>query len=217
MSIYEILLRRPQAPVSNNVPDFTRLEELYQCLQTVKKYFDHFMVLSNQALRSISMMVPVQLSQGLVILYHLTVLDDPIWDRSAVRKTLDILDLMERIAVKFERVPVDLDVVNDMPDGFMFTRAAKITRSLKICWAKEINEILKNDTSSSRSGSGSGSGSYETAPSSIESVNLDGMNLDDVDNILNNSWFSDYLAPYDYPGSGLPPPGNYPYEPGNQF
>lgn len=65
-------------------------------------------------------------------LYRLTVLDDPAWDRRAVREQIDILALCDRLIRSYEEAAEKRRVVGGTSvEEDQFTRGARVLRSMK--------------------------------------------------------------------------------------
>jgi len=82
------------------------------------------------------------LAHNLVSLYALSVLDEPAWDRGAVRRTADVLAIMDRLienmldASQSAGLAADCDVL---------PKAAKIMQALREKWGGEMDSTGRRD------------------------------------------------------------------------
>jgi len=84
------------------MPGFERLECLWRSVSAIKSWLDVFFTLSPSACVGFSFLFWAQLSRCLVILYRLSTYADPAWDLQAVRNTVDLLLVLDRMADKLE-------------------------------------------------------------------------------------------------------------------
>lgn len=73
-----------------------RLDYLYACLMASKRYFDCFFTIIPTDYAAFSGLDLIEGARCLYILFRLTVLERPGWDREAVRNTVDILQVTDR-------------------------------------------------------------------------------------------------------------------------
>ncbi|KUJ08916.1 uncharacterized protein LY89DRAFT_329411 [Mollisia scopiformis] len=105
LSIYTTAIRK--APFTVDSAGFQRLEHLYTSLNTVKAALDNFFAIPLSCYLRLSFPFFAQLSQSLVGLYRLSTLDDPAWDLTFVRSTVDLLDVLDRIISNLEQANID--------------------------------------------------------------------------------------------------------------
>ncbi len=96
------LLGTPQSGHST-APSFERLECLWRSLHAVKAYMDVFDRLPPSACQGFSFVSWAQMGRCFVVLYRLSTLADPAWDRAAVRATIDLGAVLGRVAAKLEQ------------------------------------------------------------------------------------------------------------------
>lgn len=107
---------------------FERLDSLWRSVNAIKSWFEAFFSLSSPACRSLSFLFWAQLARCLVTLIRLSVLEDPSWDRFAVRNTVDLGFVLDSMAQKLSCTEGDLQVEDDL--FAQFPRMACILRAM---------------------------------------------------------------------------------------
>ncbi|KAL3431032.1 hypothetical protein BDV09DRAFT_199084 [Aspergillus tetrazonus] len=107
LSIYETIhaaspeSHPPQRPSLSAGP-FTagldRLECHWRSVDAIKSWLDVFLSLSPAAYVGFSFPFWAQMVRCIMVLYRLSIYADPLWDRSAVRRGVDLLRVLEHIA-----------------------------------------------------------------------------------------------------------------------
>lgn len=93
---------------------FDRLDSLWRSVNAIKSWFDVFFTLSSPACRSLPFPFWAQLARCLVTLIRLSVLEDPSWDRAAVRNMVDLRLVLDGMARKLSCTEGDLQVEDDL-------------------------------------------------------------------------------------------------------
>ncbi|PWY73034.1 hypothetical protein BO70DRAFT_381779 [Aspergillus heteromorphus CBS 117.55] len=83
-------------------PGIQRIDCLYTCLNTVKLAFTNFFTIPLVEYPGISFPFFTQLARYLIVLFKLSTLSDPAWDRTLVRSTVDVLEVMDRLIGNIE-------------------------------------------------------------------------------------------------------------------
>ena len=126
LSINEMALSRAALTFDN--PGFQRLENLCACLAAAKSWMDIFLKFPPLEYARLSFTFWVQLMRCVVVLYKLSTLDDPAWDRQLVRDTIDLITVMEQITSNMEWFSGHIG--EDSDDG-MIARAARFLRCIQ--------------------------------------------------------------------------------------
>ncbi|KAI8244231.1 Efflux pump mlcE [Colletotrichum sp. SAR 10_96] len=139
LSIQEIALSsKTNACVPANLPDVARLDILYACLHAVKAWFEHFFTLPPAAYYAIPFTFFAQLSQCVIALYRLTIFEDPVWDRTSVRNTIDLIATLDEVGDRFMRVCSEAGLNIDVEEGNAFAKAVKTIRGLRGNWESTL-------------------------------------------------------------------------------
>ncbi|KAI2464462.1 putative C6 transcription factor [Annulohypoxylon bovei var. microspora] len=85
------------------ISGFQRVECLWRSLNAIKAWLDIFFALPPSAFKGLSFPLWAQLARCIVILYRLSTLENPAWDRKVIRDTVDLIQVLERIAERLEQ------------------------------------------------------------------------------------------------------------------
>ncbi|TDZ38782.1 Transcriptional regulator WAR1 [Colletotrichum spinosum] len=202
LAIQEIALSsKTGACVPSNLPDVARLDILYACLHAVKSWFEHFFTLPPAAYYAIPFLVFAQLSHCTIALYRLSILDDPVWDRQSVRSTIDLIATMEEVANRFTRVIIEAGLSIDIEEGNAFAKAVKTMRGLKSTWESALGPFNPAATTTAVTTTTTTTGppvlNVMGPPPAPGGVELE-MAQFGVDYMIENRWFTDIFAPFDF-------------------
>ncbi|KAH8199422.1 hypothetical protein TruAng_006417 [Truncatella angustata] len=109
-------------------------------------------------------------------LYRLSVLDEPDWDRAAVRREVDVIAVLNSLADKMSKVAAAAGLKGDatMPCGDMFSKGSNTLRATASIWGSSLPPI--EDATSSAADAGPGqfgdAGIAETAEISADTMAL---------------------------------------------
>lgn len=114
----------------------------------------------------------------LATLYRLSTLDDPAWDKDGVRKTADLLLILDQVINNMEQVATLAGLDNtDSSDGDVFSRTAKRFGSIRLQWEAKLRpeDLLVSTISDPPNAD-------EMSPSEALALNFQ-----------DNDWMMDYL------------------------
>ncbi|KAI0977103.1 hypothetical protein F4678DRAFT_2631 [Xylaria arbuscula] len=92
-------------PFHARCTEISRVEASYVTLQTSKAFLEHFLTFEVRDFVGFSFPVLLNFFRAAHILYRLRILDDPVWDRSAVTNSVDIFAAMDLAASRFSQLP----------------------------------------------------------------------------------------------------------------
>ncbi|KAB5566099.1 hypothetical protein GE09DRAFT_1218375 [Coniochaeta sp. 2T2.1] len=137
-----------RTPYNPKKPDLRRYEILSRTADAVRNWFAEWWSLSDQYFTALSFSMWCQLAHNLMSLYKITTLDEPGWDRSAVRRDIDLLDICERIggdmntaaALRAQKQP---DLIASPPgtvptDTDIFSACSRMMLTMKNVWSAEL-------------------------------------------------------------------------------
>jgi hypothetical protein len=136
-SINDLPLHR-QASLAdgNSWLDFRKAEHLHACLNACRQHLDNWSRFTIDELYCMSMPVHWYFARCTQILYRLSLMNDPSWDKKTVRNAIDLLGVMEATAQRFlataETKRLDVDSVS------WFTKAASALRHAVSIWGKAL-------------------------------------------------------------------------------
>lgn len=118
-----------------NIP---RLEMLHQCLEAVKSNIANFFSFSPERYPGMPFALMVHFSHANQVLYRLSILDEPDWDRNAVRQTADIITVLNEAANKMSLVNAAAGIVEDGAHPYIFTKGAAVLRNTITIWEASL-------------------------------------------------------------------------------
>jgi hypothetical protein len=120
---------------STNNPDLYRHQALDAVLNTIQMWFDLFFAIPTAQYIGMTFDFWAQMAHCLISLFHLTVREDPAWDRKSVRSKLDIFSISDQLMRGFDEA-ANLHQVGVSRD---FIKLRDICQSLRDGWLAEIN------------------------------------------------------------------------------
>ena len=128
-----------QVPIMSEHSQFQRLKYLYACVECIKSWFENFFTIQPTAYVGFPFLIFSQLVHSLVALYKISILDDPAWDKSGLRKTADLLSILDHVISNMEQVQplAGLDN-NGVTEEDAFFRTAKVFRSIRPAWETKL-------------------------------------------------------------------------------
>ncbi|KAK9310998.1 Zn(II)2Cys6 transcription factor [Lipomyces starkeyi] len=135
-------------PSPFNTPNFQRIERLQACLSSIRSWFDTLFKLSLSEYFAFSFLTFSQLFHTTILLFRISTLDDPSWDKAAARKVIDPLFVIDQVADSMAKVAETLGLENDLVERNMFTIYSEVMRSMKKGWEGKLAESSKPEGSS---------------------------------------------------------------------
>lgn len=148
--IHEAGLAKPKSPASGTIPDLQRYEAMEGCLSAVKDWFDRHFSIPSYVYVGLTFGYWCHMAHCMLALYRISVLDDPAWDRRAVRNKIDLLAVCDRLKTGFEQVATQRLLDGGLTveeDGF--SKFNKMLRTIKSNWAAELAAIDRSAAPSS--------------------------------------------------------------------
>lgn len=124
----EPLLATPGNSSSTNMTGFERLECLWRSVNAIKSWLDIFFTLPPITLSGLSFLLRAQLARCLVVLYRLSTLEDPSWDRQAVRSTVDLILVLDRVADKLDIASRE---IGEQSSDEIFAQFSRVMRTFR--------------------------------------------------------------------------------------
>ncbi|GAD91479.1 glucose-methanol-choline (gmc) oxidoreductase [Paecilomyces variotii No. 5] len=147
LTIQEVSLSR--APIMSNITGFQRLESLYSCLSSAKAFMDIFRNTTPAELVGMPFSTFSQFGNCLIVLYKLSTLEDPAWDKSMVRNTADVLLIIDEVLQTMGHITEF--VAGPGQEDRTFLKGAMLMRSLRQKWAENMSPASGDgDTSLNR-------------------------------------------------------------------
>ncbi|KAI1379514.1 hypothetical protein F4677DRAFT_334964 [Hypoxylon crocopeplum] len=145
--INEAAMSKPTTPW--NEPDLRRFEIYQGCLVSIKAFLDTFFATPIALLGSMPFTSFPQLVRVVRCLHRITTIQDPAWDRAAVRRSVDLIPTCDRIIGMFEYLKAASALVS--PDGGEDESqnwGLGVFRKMRAAWHNEMaNMDAANNTS----------------------------------------------------------------------
>jgi hypothetical protein len=140
--VKEALLKRPKVSDQTGLSDLQRLEDLDSILRAVERWIEVFfdVPLINWIGTTYAMFA--QFSHCIVLLFKLTSLDEPDWDGTDVKKRADLMEILDRMASRFDSIPSFLGLVDaeDPEETGIFFKSSGLIRALKATFSIELSQ-----------------------------------------------------------------------------
>ncbi|KAI2466262.1 hypothetical protein F4781DRAFT_406531 [Annulohypoxylon bovei var. microspora] len=132
-----------------NEPDMRRFDVYQSCLISIKAYLDAFFSTPVALLESMPFTSHPQVVRVMKCLHRITTIQDPAWDRAAVRRSIDLISTCDKIIATLEYLRVSSTFAS--PDGSedeTHNRGLVIFRKLKEAWQNELEYMDAASTAS---------------------------------------------------------------------
>ncbi|KAI1126003.1 hypothetical protein F5Y10DRAFT_279115 [Nemania abortiva] len=138
--LYESAMTNPTE--QRNEPDFQRFAVYQGCLNSVKAWLDSFFSMPTHLHASMPFTSFRQLTYTLCSLHNLSVLNDPAWDRAAVRKFLDLLPTCDRVISIFQYLKGSSAVKSpDWSGDESYSLAIRVLEKMRLTWQSEMATV----------------------------------------------------------------------------
>ncbi|KAI5462859.1 hypothetical protein BGZ63DRAFT_379866 [Mariannaea sp. PMI_226] len=163
--------------------EFGRTECVFACLHAIEQGFDNWFCFNIEELFGMSMAVMLHFGINTHFLYRLSIIEDPAWDRAAVRKALDLIQILERGAERVGSVPQAVGLQTN--GGDFFTSSAATLRNAIPMWRR----AFANTDATSAGGDFMAQGSVQLGGGGVLPNSFETM-----DDIFDDIWLPDILT-----------------------
>jgi len=138
--VKEALLKRPKVRDQTGLSDLQRLEGLDSILIAIERWIEIFFDVPLIDWIGTTYGILAQFSHCVIVLFKLTSLDEPDWDRTDVMKRANLLDILERLAQRLDSIPPLLGLVDsdDPAETGIFFKSSRLIRVLKATFSAEL-------------------------------------------------------------------------------
>ncbi|KAI1460285.1 hypothetical protein F4805DRAFT_388847 [Annulohypoxylon moriforme] len=138
--ISESAISNPSTPW--NEPDRRRFQVYQSCLTAIKAYFDAFFSTPVSLLESMPFTSYPQVVRVLKGLHKITTIQDPAWDRAAVRNSIDLVSTCDKIIATLEYLKASATLASrDGSEDESHNWGLFVFRKLKESWQNELEFI----------------------------------------------------------------------------
>ncbi|GAT28139.1 hypothetical protein RIB2604_02502140 [Aspergillus luchuensis] len=181
LSLYESAL--PNGAISSTVNVmYEHLDYLYGCLDATKSWFDVFLSIPPGEYIGFPFAVFAQMVQNLATLFQLSTLESPLWDTGNVRRTADILKILDTIVSHMSLVST-INGVDGGPEADIFSTIAQTYHAVHVGWETRLNTDPI------------GSSLVDPVPPILDQtlLNIQPISSDDLPLMGDNDWLTDML------------------------
>ncbi|KAJ5504828.1 hypothetical protein N7463_007702 [Penicillium fimorum] len=136
--INELPLYPLEMPQQMGCFDFGRTECFFACLQAIKHCIENFVTFAPEVVHSHTMTIHLHFGRCTHILYRLSLMEDPSWNRGDIPHIIDVLTSIDQCASLYASVPTAVGMDTDGSD--MYTQVAEVLRATKALWRKKFEE-----------------------------------------------------------------------------
>jgi hypothetical protein len=127
----------PSSMISPPTFDFQRIEYLTACMYATKSALD---TIAATPMLYMSMLSILGLSHAAQVLYRLSILDYPGWDRALCRATVDVLWYFEEYACNMERADAHLKQEMGEKSSTLYSEAGPAWRGTALIWREGLEK-----------------------------------------------------------------------------
>ncbi|KAK6075904.1 heterokaryon incompatibility protein [Seiridium cupressi] len=138
--IYESATFQPPSESPFKSLDYKRREYLHACLEAAKNFLDLFLTIEPEEYPGLPFWIMIEYAHSSQVVYRLSLLDDPGWDRSMVRQTADIIYYLEKVALNMDQAHDVGDYSINGTDS-LFTKAAASLRMTIPTWTANLEQV----------------------------------------------------------------------------
>ncbi|KIH87554.1 hypothetical protein SPBR_04655 [Sporothrix brasiliensis 5110] len=128
------------ASVLPSTVNVARVAALERCVESVAAFWSFFRQITSGSYAALPFAFFAHFTHCVVLLYGLSVMDEPNWDRAAVRDRLHVLDMLDGFIAKLRDAPRvgPSSTVTGMESYDVFNRAATMLTSVRELWASDM-------------------------------------------------------------------------------
>lgn len=121
------------------MPEMQPYEAMEACLSAIKAWFDRHFSIPSYVYVGMTFSYWWNMAHCLLILARLSILDDPAWDRRAVRNRIDVLAVLDRLKAGFEEVSTQrrMDTGPTVEED-SFPKFVKMVSTMRTNWGGEL-------------------------------------------------------------------------------
>ncbi|KAI1251471.1 hypothetical protein MGN70_006039 [Eutypa lata] len=184
LTIQESMLRRPRAQDrASGLSSIQRIRDLDTVLACVERWQAVSIEMAPGDWIGISVDGFTQFTHCLVVLFKLTMLEEPGWDVDEVRKRADVFGILDHTCEVVHRVPAAVGMVDaDGPRNGLFFKVTYFLRAIKALFLSELPPTIQVDSSR-------GNSSDPADPMADVAISDDF-----ILNLADEPWFSDIMG-----------------------
>ncbi|KAI1371345.1 hypothetical protein F4677DRAFT_435824 [Hypoxylon crocopeplum] len=135
---------KPSTTNGNVHVDLGKLEAYYASLQASKACLENYLSFPISSYLCLSFPLTLHFGRAAQTLYRLMVVDDPEWDRTIVKNSIDLMGAMEQTANNYTQVPhvCGVETSDDLEGMDYYTKAANALRATIPMWSATMEQVV---------------------------------------------------------------------------
>ncbi|RFU74732.1 znii2cys6 transcription factor [Trichoderma arundinaceum] len=124
------------------IPDTPRIDAMYASLLAARAWYETLFSVPLTDFVGMPFPIYVELSQIHALLYRLTTVEDPVWDKEIVRNTADLGTYLERTVDLFTKAEALYPLRGGPEDVSIFGKCTKVLRNVRTTWEPALTQHL---------------------------------------------------------------------------
>lgn len=124
------------------MPEAARIDGMYATTKAVRAWYDLFFAMPALDVPGMPFSFFIHFTQTHVVLYKLTVSDDPAWDKSYLRSTADPTSLFDRSIERFQQISAIYPMKTSQDAQTIFAKGASMINHIKSTWEPALSQHL---------------------------------------------------------------------------
>ncbi|KAL7947445.1 hypothetical protein V8C42DRAFT_286271 [Trichoderma barbatum] len=120
------------------IPDTPRIDSMYASLVAARAWYDVLFSVPLAEFIGMPFSLYVELAQIHALLYRVTSMDDPAWDKEIVRSTADLGNYLDRTIDLFTKAEAFYPLRGGIDDASIFGKCTKVLRNVRTIWEPAI-------------------------------------------------------------------------------
>ena len=132
-------MAKPKAAFNGAMSDMQRHEAMEACLGAVRGWFDLHFSIPSYIYIGMTFSYWWHMAHCLLTLSRLSILEDPAWNRRAVRNRIDLIAILEQLEAGFDEVAAQRRIATGpTAEEDSFSKFRRLVRTMKTTWAPEL-------------------------------------------------------------------------------
>jgi hypothetical protein len=145
LAILEPAMAKPKSSFNGTMSDMERYEAMEASLCAAKEWFDRHFSIPPYVYVGMTFPYWWNMAHCLVTIHRLSILEDPAWDRHAVRSKCDLIAFCDRLRLGFEEVAALRRMeAGPTEEEDSFAKFVKLMVLMKNSWVRDLSAVEGN-------------------------------------------------------------------------
>ncbi|KAL2175080.1 uncharacterized protein P884DRAFT_207299 [Thermothelomyces heterothallicus CBS 202.75] len=145
LAIHDVAMNKPKAGLSGITSEMQRYEAIEGCISAIQGWFDRHFSIPSYVYIGMTFTYWWSMAHCLLTLSKISTLNEPGWNREAVRNRIDLLAVLDQLGIRFDEVSAQLQLeTGPTVEEDPFSKFAKLVRTMKTNWAPEVAPAQRN-------------------------------------------------------------------------